>query len=108
MISDQASQRPATDVLVDERERLDIENAPEIRGDSFEEDCVVYSTEWDSDNEDAVSWDPLCKKYSLTHIFRSLKCDLPNGSDAMMPNGQISCVKSRAQNQEDLHPHKAR
>lgn len=75
-ISDQADQRLATGVLVAEPERPDIENAPEMGNDSFEEDSVVYTTKLDSDNEDAVSRDPFMQGVFPHPYFQELEVRL--------------------------------
>lgn len=52
---DQAREPPAIGTLPTEPESLDFEDALEMMEDSFEGDSAAYTTEWDSENEDAVS-----------------------------------------------------
>lgn len=54
-IGDQAGQHPATGILLAEPERFYVEDTSEMTEDGFEEDSVAYTTEWESDKEDAVS-----------------------------------------------------
>ena len=63
-------QQLETGILLAEPQRLEVENALEMVEDKFKEDSVIYTTEWDSDNENAVSPVSLCRKGCfLIHIL---------------------------------------
>ena len=50
-----------TSTLLAEPERPYVEDALEMTEDGYEEDSVAYTTEWESDKEDAVSRHPFAQ-----------------------------------------------
>ena len=58
----QAGQRPPTSIPLADPESLYVEDPLEMTEDGFEEDSVAYTTEWESDNEDAVNRHPSAQR----------------------------------------------